>query len=69
MSQNMKKCQGKNFLVYGPGIEQVLSAKRSRPPKKLTKSLTPHEELCLVSKLPQFIHLILKNLFFALLDI
>ncbi len=32
-------------------------------------TLTPYEEVCLVSKLPQFIHLILKNLFFTLLDI
>ncbi len=27
-----------------------------------TTTLKPYEEVCLVSKLPQFIHLILKNL-------
>ena len=32
MSRNMEKCE-KNFLVYRPGIEQILSTKRSRPPK------------------------------------
>ncbi len=32
-------------------------------------TLTPYEEVRLVSKLPQFIHLKLKNLFFTLLDI
>ncbi len=32
-------------------------------------TLKPYEEVGLVSKLPQFIHLILKNLFFTLLDI
>ena len=32
MSQNIKKWE-KKFLVYQPGIEQILSAQRSRPPK------------------------------------
>ena len=32
-------------------------------------TLTPYEEVYLVSQLPQFIHLILKNLFFTLIDI
>ncbi len=61
LDDNGKNCTGKFFFQFH--IYIYTSA-----------ALTPYhtmayEEVCLVSKLPQFVHLILKNLFFTLLDI